>query len=308
MGRAEPVDNADRGPEADFQYDIAFSFTKEGEGIATQISDRLGDRYRTFLYSKAQEKLVGTDGEDTFSAVFKEQARSVAVLLRPEWGSTPWTRIELTAIKNRAFDQGYDFATFIVTEPETPIPTWLPRTRIWYDLQRFGLDGAAAVLAARIAERGGVAVEETLADRAARLGRAQKFDREKKAFAASEEGVKASHAAYLRLLSDIKANSDTLTRIGCRIQERVYDSTTMVVGSGVVLTLRYECHYTNSLDGAKLAAKFFDGVPPLPGYEWTQPRTLKSWELTFQLVGQVEALGLDLTGRSIPKRSWLRFS
>src|SRR4029450_7459010 len=58
----------------DFQYDIAFSFTKEDEGIATQINDLLQDRYRTFWYSKAQEKLAGTDGEDTFSAVFKEQA------------------------------------------------------------------------------------------------------------------------------------------------------------------------------------------------------------------------------------------
>src|SRR5262245_5254540 len=139
----------------DFQYDIAFSFTKEDEGIATRINDLLQDRYRTFLYSRAQEKLVGTDGEETFGAVFKEQARSVTVLLRPEWGTTPWTRIEQIAIKNRAFDHGYDFATFIVTVPSTPIPDWLPRTRIWYDLSRFGLDGAAAVLAARMQERGG---------------------------------------------------------------------------------------------------------------------------------------------------------
>jgi hypothetical protein len=141
----------------DFQYDIAFSFTKEDEGTATQINDLLQDRYRTFLYSRAQEKLVGTDGEETFNAVFKDQARLVAVLLRPEWGSTPWTRIEQIAIKNRAYDEGYDFATFIVTVPRTPIPDWLPKTRIWYDLPRFSLDGAAAVLTARIQERGGVA-------------------------------------------------------------------------------------------------------------------------------------------------------
>ena len=150
-------------------------------------------------------------------------------------------------------------------------------------------------------------MEETLADRAARLGRAQKFDREKKAFAKSEEGVKASHAAYLRLLSDIKANSDTLTRIGCRIDERVYDSTTMVVGSGVVLTLRYECHYANSLDGAKLAAKFFDGVPPLSAYGWTQPRTLKSWEFTFQLVGPGRSAWVGPDGKEHPQEELAAF-
>jgi hypothetical protein len=58
------------------------------------------DRYKTFLYSRAQGELVGTDGEKTFNAVFGEQARIVAVLLRPEWGQTPWTRIEETAIRN----------------------------------------------------------------------------------------------------------------------------------------------------------------------------------------------------------------
>jgi len=164
----------------DFQYDIAFSFTTEDEGVATQINDLLQDRYRTFLYSKAQEKLAGTDGEETFNAVFKDQARSVAVLLRPEWGTTRWTRIEQTAIRNRAYDHHYDFATFIVTVPGTPIPGWLPKTRIWYDLQRFGLEGAASVLAARIQEHGGAAVEETLEARVARLDRAQKFSQEKK--------------------------------------------------------------------------------------------------------------------------------
>src|SRR4029453_12610145 len=60
--------------------------------------------------------------------------------------------------QEQAFDYTYDFATFIVTVPGTPIPDWLPKTRIWYDLQRFGLDGAAGVLAARIQERGGAAV------------------------------------------------------------------------------------------------------------------------------------------------------
>ena len=55
----------------DFQYDIAFSFTKEDEGVATQINDLLRDRYETFLYSRAQEKLAGTDGEKMFNAVFK---------------------------------------------------------------------------------------------------------------------------------------------------------------------------------------------------------------------------------------------
>ena len=213
-----PIDKLElhQGPEVNcmpsFEYDIAFSFTTDDEGIATQLNDRLQDRYRTFLYSKAQDKLVGTDGADTFGAVFNKQARSVVVLLRPEWGTTPFTRVEQTAIKNRAHDHGYDFATFIVTVPGTPIPDWLPKTRLWYDLPRFGLDGAVAVLAARIQERGGAAVEETLAAKMARLERAQNFSREKEAFVGSKQGVDGARAAHRRVVDDINHQSDTLQK------------------------------------------------------------------------------------------------
>jgi hypothetical protein len=184
----------------DFQYDIAFSFTTQDENIATQIRPPAGPLSDVPVFEGTRE--AGRHGRGGYiSAVFKEQARSVAVLLRPEWGNTPWTRIEQSAIRHRAYYHGYDFTTFIVTVPGTPIPDWLHPTRIWYDLKRFGVDGAAAVLAARIQERGGAAVEETLADRTARLERTQKFNCEKEAFANSEEGVNASRAAHQRLIA-----------------------------------------------------------------------------------------------------------
>jgi hypothetical protein len=84
--RARVVCHSSRMPELDFKYDVAFSFLQEDEGLATQINDRLQDRYRTFLYPKAQEQLAGTDGEMMFNAVFAKEARSVAVLLRDRWG------------------------------------------------------------------------------------------------------------------------------------------------------------------------------------------------------------------------------
>jgi hypothetical protein len=275
-----------------FKYDIAFSFVKEDEGLATQINDLVQDRYRTFLYSKAQEQLAGTDGEETFNAVFGEQARTVAVLLRPQWGHTPWTRIEATAIRNRAYSQGYDFATFIVTVPRTPIPEWLPKTRIWYDLERFNLPGAAAVLVSRVLERGGVAVEETLPDRAARLRRAQDLNDAREVFHRSHEGVEASRLAYRRLVDDFNANTDLLRGLGCRVED--VHGVTMLVGRtvvltgkpAVVLTVRYSTVFPNSLDQAALEAEFYDAVPPLPGLMvLDDARTLKTWRFTFGLLG-----------------------
>jgi hypothetical protein len=272
--------------ETGFKYEVAFSFTGEDEGLATQINDLLRDRYRTFLYSREQKKLAGTDGEETFNDVFGKEARTVAVLLRPEWGSSAWTRIEQIAIKNRAYDQGYDFTTFIVTAPGTPIPSWVPKTRLWYNLERFGLDGAAAVLSARIQARGGDTAEETLAAQAERLQRAQKFNQEKEAFARSQDGVNASRAAHKRLVDDINASTEVLKSVGSRIQNVPYGNVIMIVGN-VVMTVRYELHYANSLDKSALTAEFYDGIPHLPGIPAfsEEPRTLERWKFTFELVG-----------------------
>jgi hypothetical protein len=276
------------GNDDAFKYDIAFSFVGEDEGLATQLNDRVQDRYRTFLYSKAQEQLAGTDGEKVFNAVFGEQARTVAVLLRPEWGQTPWTRIEETAIRNRANEQGYDFTTFIVTTPETAVPKWLPKARIWYNLERFGLDGAAAVLEARVQEGGGTAVQETLANKAARVQRAQDFNQQRDAFKHSYEGAQAGLEAYRRLVNDLKSNPE-LRRIGCRIEDVPYAGVTMLVGQGIVLTVEYKSAYANTLDKTALVAQFYDRVPPLPGLitfsEVEPPHTLAKWKFTFGLLG-----------------------
>jgi hypothetical protein len=276
------------GNDDAFKYDIAFSFVREDEGLATQLNDRVQDRYRTFLYSKAQEQLVGTDGEKTFNAAFGEQARTVAVLLRPEWGHTPWTRIEETAIKNRAFNQGYEFATFIVTAPRTPIPEWLPKTCLWYNLERFGVDGAAAVLEAKVQQRGGIAVQETLPDRAARLQRAQDFNQQRDAFKHSYEGAKAGREAYGRVVGDLKANAELLGSLGCRIQDVPNAGVTMVFGQGVVLTVEYKFASANTLERTALVASFYDSVPPLTKlttFSEEEPRTLAKWKFTFGLLG-----------------------
>ena len=132
--------------ETAFKFDVAFSFVAKDEDLATGINDLLQDRLSTFLYSKQQEGLVGTDGEQTFSDVFGKQARVVVVLYRKEWGQTRWTRIEETAIKGRAFDEGYDFTLFIPLDDTHEVPKWLPKTRIWFDLARWGTSGAAAVV------------------------------------------------------------------------------------------------------------------------------------------------------------------
>jgi hypothetical protein len=135
---------------SEYKYDVAFSFLAKDEALATELNDLLADRLRTFLYSKKQGEIAGTDGEETFNDVFRQEARMVVVLYRSNWGQTPGTRIEETAIRNRAYNEGYDFVKFVVLDESGSVPQWLPKTQIWIGLKRWGIPGAASVIEARV--------------------------------------------------------------------------------------------------------------------------------------------------------------
>src|SRR5690606_2512554 len=129
---------------------VAFSFLVQDELLATRIAEILKERHRVFLYSREQEQLAGTDGEKSFNEVFSEQAWVVVVLYRHGWGESPWTRIEETAIRNRAYDEGYGFALFVPIADKPTVPKYVPKTRLWIGFTRIRIHGAASVIDARI--------------------------------------------------------------------------------------------------------------------------------------------------------------
>ena len=81
-----------------FEYDVAFSFLAQDENIANQLNNVLLGRVKTFLYSEQQKKLAGTNGENTFNAVFGRESCSVAILTATHGVRLPGLRIEETAI------------------------------------------------------------------------------------------------------------------------------------------------------------------------------------------------------------------
>ena len=68
----------------EFKYEVAFSFLQDDEQLALEIADRIRDRVSigVFVYSERQDELVGTDGVDSFSTIFAEEARIVVILYR----------------------------------------------------------------------------------------------------------------------------------------------------------------------------------------------------------------------------------
>jgi hypothetical protein len=146
-----------------YTYDVAFSFLGRDEPLARRLHDRVRGRVSTFMYSDAerQTQLAGTDGAASFATVYGKDARTVVVLYRVGWGTSGFTSNEETAIRNRAFERSWDFATFIPLDVPPQVPEWLPRTRLWLDLERYGEEGAAAVIESRVQAAGGTPREET---------------------------------------------------------------------------------------------------------------------------------------------------
>jgi hypothetical protein len=269
-----------------YNYDVAFSFLSRDEALAQEINDALQDRYRTFLYSERQKELAGTDGEETFKKVFAKEARIVAVLFRPEWGTTPWTRIEQTAIRDRAHDNGYDFCTFIALTEPIERPNWLPKNRLLYGLKRFGTPGAAAALEARIQEQGGTVSEETVAQRGERLKRAKAFAQEAERFRLN--GMPEGDAAVDTLVQGLDHYVSELSKNGLDVLiRRLEFGNVVVVAPNAVLVLRWERRHLNSLSDSGLEIGFYDKFPRLPG---TLPaledaKVLERARFDFRLIG-----------------------
>jgi hypothetical protein len=204
----------------DFEYDVAISFLAEDEAIAIELADLLRDRMSVFLYSERQKDLGGKDGLVEFTAVFKEKTRVVVILYREGWGDTKWTRVEATAIKDRAFDIGWDFLVVValVSGKGRGAPAWVPKTNIWVDYSRFGLEGAAAVISQKVREAGGEPKEESARERSARLQREAETEEERRNFLASRQGVVAAEKALKALFDGLKREVEYLRSTEREIQ------------------------------------------------------------------------------------------
>jgi hypothetical protein len=271
-----------------FEYDVAFSFHSLDEGTAAQLNDRLQGRYRTFLYSEQQKVLAGRNGEDAFSEIFRKKARFVVVLFRKEWGETPFTKIEQRAIRDRAYEEGYGFTLFIPTEQQPTMPSWVERTRLYYSLDRFGIDGAAAVVQSKLQELGLAPIIEGARDRAQRLERSLIFKSEKESFENSSAGAQAGSKAYLAVLTLVQTQVAELALSSARLKPLKMEQINnywVLYGLGPWVLFNWTNRYSNVLDKAFLEAQYFYNQPKIPGLmNWEEPRKMKLFRYAFGLL------------------------
>lgn len=284
-----------------FKYEVAFSFLKEDENLANQINDLIQDRLSTFIYSKHQNELVGTDGEETFNKVFGSEARIVVVLYREGWGKSPWTRIEKIAIKNRAYTEGYNYTIFIVLDKNLTMPKWLPHTIIWYDLDRLGIKGASAIIERKVQEFDGFIREETVLGRAAeRLNKQFKTQKRIHAFLNSPDTPKKANDEIDSLFSQLKQKVNMWKEqkdLSFNIDYNEHRCIVIFKG----FTINYYSEYRRrSFEDASLNIKIFDGILSLKNnsgyFPGDEPQELYAEKFNFYL-SELKQYGWTKTNR-----------
>jgi hypothetical protein len=135
-------------------YDAAISFRVTDEATAKAIYDQLtASGLKVFFFPRQQEKLAGTDGMESMKAPFIG-ARVNIVLFREDWGKTPWTHVEETAIKERCLSDGWSSLMFVQLDSST-VPKWVPRTHIRFAMKDYGIDQLVGAIKMRVQEAGG---------------------------------------------------------------------------------------------------------------------------------------------------------
>lgn len=290
--------------DTDFEYDVAFSFNQKDEALALKLNDLLSDRMKTFVYTVRQKEITGRDGVEAFSDVYGKKARIVVVFYRKEWGETKWTTVEMNSIRTRAFDDGYDFTLFIPTEDKPTMPSWVPKTRLYFGLSRFGLEGAAGAIEHLVTEAGGRPHEETLAEHAARAARAAKVKQEQKQFQNSEYGVKAAAEAYAAFGAALTEKAAAIAPLGLKVKVQQADTYWIASLYPIHMVCNWWCYYSNVMEDVTLNITWNLGFPKGISGFWGSPdghKTLQTKKYSYGLVQPDAAAYID---KSEPNRDF----
>jgi hypothetical protein len=189
---------------ASIKHEVAFSFVKGDLAQAQNFADSLAP-LSTFVYSRKQEEIAGTDGLDSFRAAFRFDSRLNVILLRRGWGETPWTRVEQTAIQDRCLADGWD-RLLVVCLDGSPTPRWIPETNLYLDMQAFPFEQAVGAIKRQVQYLGGKPTAPSPLDAARAIARLAKFDSETKDLFRTPDGIAQADAAVIRIGESLNAD------------------------------------------------------------------------------------------------------
>jgi len=291
------IDTADlnqqtRPMEAGSKYDVAISFLYGDLALARKLYDALTPQFSVFLSEECQGELGGRDGVDRFTAVFRSEARVVVVLYREAWGTTRWTRIEETAIKDRWLNDGADFLLFVNLEPSDAKPRWLPDTKLWMRISSdWKVDDIVTAITFKAREAGVIPQRLTARDLAVREQRRIDDARERQTKLRSE-GATAGAAEVKALFDSIETIAGDVNTGTPGVQvsvKRRPDICALRQGRGSVV-IAWNNRYGNTDLGAALIVREWDGPMGLPEERLLTlhpPRNTKEIRFAFDYVSHL---------------------
>jgi len=216
--------------------------------------------------------------------------------------------IEMNAIKNRAFDEGYDFTIMIPLNDSKP-PKWYPKNRLYLNLDKYGVKTLAGVIESKIHELGGIPQTETTIDFANRLKTSKAIDDQITSYVRSKEAVNEGIEEFYSLIGSLQESWKEVydLKIGFILGEpkinKDHEGGKFEVGAnGLRLLITYRIFYSNSLDKNSLQCTIYepetfwnDGrkVQEKKEYQFGMDRVLrKGWKIEDEFLSTKQLVEL----------------
>ena len=262
------------------KYNVSISCVKEDEKVARELYDLLQPRVGSlFLYTQNQKDLIGEDGLNAFSRVYRHESRVVVVIYRESWGKSKWTGVEDRAIRDLYLNLGW--SRIFVYSMDDSTPSWLPETYLWGG-KLYGLTALAAAVERKVQEEGGTVGEEDVLARARRIQRSLAAAKAREDRRFGEEAVQAAYRerkAVDARLAEVVSNLAAPDPSGLLQAEKISGMYT-VRTSDVAVAFYWDGKTVNSIRGDTLTLLMSTG--PLT-YHWREDAARKVAKYELEL-------------------------
>ena len=117
----------------DIRFDFALSFAGADRHTARSIYFALvADGYRVFFDEEFEHEMIGQDGIRYLTDIYAKQSRYCVVLISSSYESSNWTQLERESFQSRELNG--ERGILIPVKLSSYSPSWLPASRIYFDL------------------------------------------------------------------------------------------------------------------------------------------------------------------------------
>ena len=131
-----------------YRFDFAISFAGAKRQIAREVRNALAEaRFSVFFDEDYEHEMLGHDGSLYLRNVYAQESRYCIVLISREYDQRDWANLEREAIQSRELRGERGILIPVLIDGHRP--TWLPETRIYFDISKRTIAELIKLLAQR---------------------------------------------------------------------------------------------------------------------------------------------------------------